>query len=244
MDLTWVAVAAAFLVASFTKGTTGMGFPLIATPMVALVVDLRTTYALLLLPNILMDVLQIARGRLPWALWRRLAPFLAATCVGVFVGLRIFLAVSEQFIYLAMAGMIALFLLSVRFRVSPRVSPRQERWLAPVVGLAGGILTGMTNVIGPLVVIYLLGLELRKEELVKGLASTFLAAKLSQMLGMSRWGLYTPELFGISLAMTGVALVAFWGGLRAQDRVPQAVFLRAIYVLLAGMAGVFLYRGL
>jgi uncharacterized membrane protein YfcA len=51
VPITWLAVAAAFLFASFIKGTTGMGFPLIATPMLALVLDIRTTYALLLLPN-------------------------------------------------------------------------------------------------------------------------------------------------------------------------------------------------
>ena len=64
MQLKWVAVAGAFLLASYIKGTTGMGFPLIATPMVAMLVDIRTTYALLLLPNILMDVFQIAPGEL------------------------------------------------------------------------------------------------------------------------------------------------------------------------------------
>jgi uncharacterized protein len=243
MELTWVAVAGAFLIASFIKGTTGMGFPLIATPMVALVVDLRTTYALLLLPNILMDVLQIVRGPLPWPLWRRLAPFLATTAVGVFLGLRIFLIVSEQAIFLAMAGMIVLFLVSVRLRFAPRFSPGQERWLGPGIGLAGGVLTGITNVIGPLVVIYLLGLELRKEELVKGLASTFLVAKATQMLAMSRVGLYTSGIFLTSAAMTVVALMAFWAGLAAQDRVPRAVFLRIVYTLLGVMAGIFLYRG-
>jgi uncharacterized membrane protein YfcA len=64
MQLTWIAVAGAFLLASYIKGTTGMGFPLIATPMVAMLVDIRTTYALLLLPNILMDVFQIVPGEL------------------------------------------------------------------------------------------------------------------------------------------------------------------------------------
>jgi hypothetical protein len=48
MGITWVVVAGAFLLASFVKGTTGMGFPLIATPMVALLVDIKTTYAILL----------------------------------------------------------------------------------------------------------------------------------------------------------------------------------------------------
>ena len=63
MGITWVVVAGAFLLASFVKGTTGMGFPLIATHMVALLVDIKTTYAILVVPNILMDVWQLSRGR-------------------------------------------------------------------------------------------------------------------------------------------------------------------------------------
>ena len=62
MQLIWLAVAGAFLVASYVKGMTGMGFPLIATPVVAMVLDIRTTYALLLMPNILMELFLIARG--------------------------------------------------------------------------------------------------------------------------------------------------------------------------------------
>jgi uncharacterized membrane protein YfcA len=244
MDLTWIIVVGAFITASFIKGTTGMGFPLIATPMVALVVDLKTTYALLLLPNILMDVLQIGRHELPWTLWRRLATFLGTTSVGVFLGLRIFLSVSERFIFLAMAAMIVLYLISVRLRFAPRFSPRQEVWLGPCVGLLGGVLTGITNVIGPLVVIYVLGLGLSKGEIVKGLASIFLAAKASQLLIMSQWGLYTPRLFLVSAAMTAVALAAFWVGLHTQDRVPQVTFLRIVYGLLLVMACIFTVRGL
>ena len=139
MELTWIAVAGAFLLASFVKGTTAMGFPLIATPMVALLVDIKTTYALLVLPNILMDTFQIARGQLPWRLWRRLLVLLAATVVGVFLGTRILISVSERFIYVALAVMILVFLASVYLDLRIAVPPRWERSLGPAVGFAGGV---------------------------------------------------------------------------------------------------------
>jgi uncharacterized membrane protein YfcA len=147
-------------------------------------------------------------------------------------------------IFLAMAAMIVLYLISVRLRFAPRFSPRQEVWLGPCVGLLGGVLTGITNVIGPLVVIYVLGLGLSKGEIVKGLASIFLAAKASQLLIMSQWGLYTPRFFLVSAAMTAVALAAFWVGLHTQDRVPQVTDQRIEYGLLLVMACIFTVRGL
>jgi uncharacterized membrane protein YfcA len=244
MPATWVAVAGAFLVASFVKGTTGMGFPLIATPMVALLVDIRTTYALLLMPNILMDVIQISRGELPWTLWRRLVPLLGATVVGVFLGTRIMIAISERAILLALAGMILVFLASTRMRFDLRVPPAWEVWLGPITGFAGGVLNGVTNVFSPVGAIYLLALQFEKRDFVKAMASIFLVAKVSQLAAIARWGLYTPAILQASAALTAVALAAFWVGLKAQDRVRQETFIRMLHVLLAGMAVFFVYKGL
>src|SRR5512141_2313783 len=110
MGLTHLLVGVAVVLGAFVKGTTGMGFPLIATPMVALVVDIRTTYALLLPSNILMDVLQVGRDGLPWALWRRLAVSLVAVVPGVFLGTRILVAVRDWAVHLALAATILAFL--------------------------------------------------------------------------------------------------------------------------------------
>ena len=63
-DETTLLVAAALLLAAFTKGTTGMGFPLIATPMVTLLLDIRTAIVILIIPNIIMDITQMFRGSL------------------------------------------------------------------------------------------------------------------------------------------------------------------------------------
>ncbi len=243
MEFTWVAVACAFLLASFVKGTTAMGFPLIATPMVAMLVDIRTTYALLVLPNILMDAMQIARGRLPWLLWRRLSSLLAATVVGVFLGTRILISVPERVIYLALALMIIAFLISAQLDLRIEVPPRWEGWLGPAVGLAGGVLAGVTNVIGPLTALYILALGFEKPEFVKAVASIFFMTKVSQLVAISRWGLYTVEILWWSVGLSAVALVAFWVGLQVQDRVPQETFRRLLHLLLFGMGMVFIYRG-
>jgi len=244
MGITWVVVAGAFLLASFVKGTTGMGFPLIATPMVALLVDIKTTYAILVVPNILMDVWQLSRGRLPWLLWRRLFWLLLTTAVGAWLGTRILISVPERFIYLALAAMILVFLASTHLRFVLRVPPGWEGWLSPVVGFVGGVLAGITNVIGPLTAMYLLALRFEKREFVKAVASIFLVAKLSQLAAISRWGLYTGEILRWSAGLTVVALVAFWVGLRVQDRVPQAIFAHILHGLLLGMGLFFIYRGL
>jgi uncharacterized membrane protein YfcA len=242
--LTWLYVTAGLLVASFVKGTTGLGFPLIATPMVALVVDLRTTYALLVLPNIVMDILQILRREPPWALWRRLLPLFIGNVLGVFLGTQIFLAIAARAVYAVLAGMIGLFLASTWLRLDLSISREQERWLGPLAGFLAGVLNGIANVPGPPLAIYLLGLELPKRDLVKALASTFLVTKIGQMAAISQGGMVTGGILLASSGLTVLALAGFWAGLQAQDRIPQRAFLRCLYVLLACMAGYYAFRAL
>jgi len=244
MPITWFAVAGAFLFASFIKGTTGMGFPLIATPTLALLLDIRTTYALLLLPNILMDLWQVGRGALPWHLWRQIFPLLLATAIGVVVGTRIMIAVPVAVIYLTLAGAILLFLGASRFRLAGDIPDRWDIPLASLAGFSGGVLTGMTNIGGPIGPMYLLARRYGKRDFVKGVASMFLTAKLSQLAALSGWGLYPLRLLPWSAALSLIALGAFRVGLKAQDRVNQEGFSRILRVVLAVMAVFFVYRAL
>ena len=65
-----VLVGTALLFAAFVKGATGMGFPLIATPTVALLLDIRIAVTILILPNIVMDITQTVRGGIPIQIFR------------------------------------------------------------------------------------------------------------------------------------------------------------------------------
>jgi uncharacterized membrane protein YfcA len=110
-------------------------------------------------------------------------------------------------------------------------------------GGPGRVLAGVTNVIGPLTALYILALGFEKRQFVKAVASIFFVTKVSQLIAISRWGLYTVQILGWSVGLSAVALAAFWVGLRVQDRVPQETFRRILHILLLGMGVVFIYRG-
>jgi uncharacterized membrane protein YfcA len=64
---TWALGLVGVAAAAFVKGAVGFGYPLIATPLLALATDVRTAVAVLVIPNILMDGVQVVRrpGVLP-----------------------------------------------------------------------------------------------------------------------------------------------------------------------------------
>jgi uncharacterized protein len=89
LDLTMILVGISLLVAAFVKGASGMGFPLIATPTVALLLDIRIAITILIIPNIVMDVAQVFRGGFLFQVVRRFAWFLLMTIVGVFLRTKV-----------------------------------------------------------------------------------------------------------------------------------------------------------
>lgn len=212
------------------------GFPIVATPLLALVVDVKTAIALSILPNIVMDGLQLGRrtGDL-WATARRVAILLAFGFLGTVVGTRSLLVMPPG-LALAILGVVVLAFVVVNVSGAAfRVPARGERWLSPPVGFAAGFLGGVTNVPGTLLVLYFHALGLPKQEFVRSVALCFLSYKIVQLMTVASYGLLTWPLLGGSLALTVVGLGAFWLGLRVQDALPERIFNRAVLVFLTAL---------
>jgi uncharacterized membrane protein YfcA len=241
-DLTTVAVAAALLLAAFVKGTSGMGFPMIATPMVALLLDIRTAVVILIIPNLIMDATQIFRGSLSVEIFRRFKWLLLWTVLGVFLGTKVLVVLPAWILNLTLGVTVLAFVAWSLARIELAVSGRMERLLSPVVGFIGGFLNGMTNAAGPAHAIYLYSLKLKKVEFIKSIATIFMITKLSQLVAVSTWNLFDRPTLELSLGVTLFVLAGFFLGLKAQDRVNQETFNRALLVILFAIGVVLIWR--
>ncbi len=231
-DSTTLLVAASLLLAAYVKGATGMGFPLIATPTVALLLDIRTAITILIIPNIVMDVTQIFRGTFSPSLFRRFSWLLVLTVAGVFLGTKVLVTLPIWALNLTLGVMILVFVASNFFRLRLEISPRMEKMFSPLAGLVGGFLNGMTNAAGPVLAIYFYSLKLAKTEFVKSMATIFIVTKVSQLIAVSTWNLFNFSTLGLSLLVTLLCLIGFYAGLKTQDRVNQQTFNRGLLALL------------
>lgn len=243
-DQTTVLVAASLLLAAYVKGTTGMGFPLIATPTVALLLDIRTAVTILIIPNIVMDIAQIFRGTFSPSLFRRFSWLLALTVAGVFLGTKVLVTLPIWVLNLTLGVMVLVFVASNFLRFRLEISPRMEGLLSPLAGLVGGFLNGMTNAAGPALAIYLYGLKLAKTEFVKSIATIFIITKVSQLIAVSTWNLFTFSTLRLSLLVTLLCLIGFYAGLKTQDRVNQKTFNRGLLTLLFVIGVILVVRSL
>ena len=214
------------------------------TPLLALAVDVKTGVALSLVPNIVMDGIQLGRRGEMLTTARRVAVLLVFGLVGTVVGTRS-LAIMPASVALAILGVVVLGFVALNAsRFAVRIPAGWQPWLGPPVGLAAGFLGGVTNVPGTLLVVYFSALGMDKQEFVRSVALCFMTYKLMQLGAVSYYGLLTWPLLGASAVLTVVGLGAFWLGLRVQDALPERVFNRAVLVFLAVLGVSLLARSL
>jgi uncharacterized protein len=237
-------VALAVVVAAFVKGSIGFGFPTLGTPLLALLVDVKTAFLLLIVPNIVMDGLQFMRAGAPRATMRRMAPLVVFGAVGTVVGTHLLASLSSRTVMLILGGFILSFVVLTVTRLSPRLPPHWEPWASPVVGFVAGVVGGITNVPGTPLVLYFYALGLSKREFVGAVSFTFVLYKLVQLATVTWYGLMTTALLGWSLVMTVAALIGFAVGLKVQDRMEPTTFNRAVLVFLALLGGWLVLRSI
>lgn len=242
--LTALAGAVAVLAGALMKGAIGFGFPLIATPLLALAVDVRTAVAVLLVPNIAMDVVQVARRGAIAATVRRLWLLLAAGAVGMSLGTRLLVALDPRVSTGVLGGCLLLFVALGGRRVPLRVPDGWEPWVSPVVGVAAGLVGGVTNVPGPPLVLYYYALGMEKYEFVRSVSLTFVSYKLVQLGAAAQFGLLSWRLLGVSVGLTVLGFGAFALGLRVQDRLRQGTFDRLVLAAVGLLGTSLLLRAL
>jgi len=85
-----------FLLAAFIHGSIGFGFPMVATPLLALFTDLQTAIVLTLIPTLLVNLISIiSEGNILLASRRHLSLALLAM-LGSAIGTQILLFVNSE----------------------------------------------------------------------------------------------------------------------------------------------------
>jgi uncharacterized membrane protein YfcA len=225
----------AVLLAAFIKGAIGFGFPPVATPLLSLVVDVKTAVVVLILPNIVMDGVQFARRGAPRAIVRRFAVLLLFGVAGMVAGTHLLAILSSRATTLILGAFLLAFVALGLSGATPRVPVRWERWLSPVAGLTAGVIGGITNVPGTPLVLYFQALGLAKGEFVASVAYTFLVYKVIQLGAVAWYGLLSWPLLGVSALLAAAALGTFAVGLRVQDRLDQRTFNRVVLGFLGAL---------
>lgn len=237
-DPYWMLFATAVLaVSALVHGTLGFGFPLISTPLIALVADMQTAVVLTVLPNLAVNLVSIVRGGRWGASIGRHWPMALWVLLGTLVGTRLLLSVNTGILKLLLAGMIAVYLVQDRIKMLDwSVIARHPKWAGVVLGMMAGVLSGAVNVALPPLVIYFMALGLEPLPMTQILNLCFLAGKSTQAASFALAGHFDRDTLQLSVPLAILSVVMLWVGMRLQRNIDPRGYRRLVFLALTVMA--------
>ncbi len=231
-----VLIVAACLCGSFVKSVTGMGFPLIAIPVLTLAIDLETAVAVVAIPNTLTNIALNIGTRHERNEPTALGPFGVATIGGAVAGTLLLVKIPETPLLLVLILVIVLYLFeATRPSPSQLSATRQRRWSGPVGSIAG-VLQGVVGISGPVVAIWFRQQRLSKDGFVFAVTTVFLIGAATQLVVLAGAGAFTHDRLLAGVLGTVASAAALPVGIKVRARLDHATFSRVILVLLGGAA--------
>jgi uncharacterized membrane protein YfcA len=235
-----LAAAAVFLLAGLVKGVVGLGLPTVAMGLLALFLAPAEAAALLLLPSLVTNFVQVGVAPGLAALLRLMGPLLLGTTAGTLAGFALWGGVggrgAEAALGVALLAYAGLGLTGWR--------PRLPRGAGGVAGAATGLVTAATGVFILPAVPWLQSQGLAKDALVRAMGIAFTVSTLALGVGLAGIGRLPVVAVGGSALALGPALAGLWLGGLLRGRLSEAGFRRALFLGLAALGAHALWRGL
>ncbi|MDR2013421.1 MAG: sulfite exporter TauE/SafE family protein [Rhodanobacter sp.] len=236
------AIGGVIVIAGLAHGIVGFGFPMISTPVVAMMVDMKTAILVTVLPNILVNLISILRGGKWYESLGKYWPMAIYVLIGTLLGTRILISADPEPLKLLLAVSIVLFLLQERIRrLDFSWISRYPKASGPLFGLMAGFLSGAVNVSVPPLVVYFMALGLAPIAMTQMLNLCFIAGKTTQLASLSASGHVDVASFVLTVPLALLAAGALGLGMRMQRNLTQEAYKfllrKALWIMVAILVG-------
>ncbi|MFY0596865.1 MAG: sulfite exporter TauE/SafE family protein [Cognatishimia sp.] len=233
MDLQFYAIAAfAVTFAGFSKGGFGGGPAFASSAILALVTTPAQAIGLMLPLLMLMDIGAVRPFWNKWD-WARARIMVIGAVPGILLG-AIFYRVTDDNMLRLLIGLVALAF--VAWQLWPK-SQLKEANFSQTTGMIAGLTAGFTSFVshagGPPAAMYLLSQRLDKTTYHATMTLVFWVVNAAKVVPYAFLGIFTVETFYVDLILAPFALIGVWIGVKAHPIVPETLFFRLTYALLA-----------
>lgn len=236
------AVAGAFVMGGLVKGLLGVGLPLVVVPLLALVIPSPKAVALMGIPIVLSNVWQAVEGRQVRYALNRFASLLVPMVLVTALTVRLTLGLPVATLNRLVAGAVLLAVALLAWQPKLSIDARSERRWGALVGTLSGALGGVSSLMGPLLISYLVALGLTREQFIGSISIIYLAGALPLFASMTALGLMGwPEVLMSTLALAPM-MVGMQLGKQLRSRVSEQAFRRLLLGFLTLIALMLMLR--
>ncbi|MDZ7673524.1 MAG: sulfite exporter TauE/SafE family protein [Acidimicrobiales bacterium] len=235
-------VVGASLIGAFIKSVTGMGYPLIAVPLITLVLGVEDAVVVVSAPNVVANFLLCAGARDGRHEARDLRPIVVFGMAGAVVGTFALVSVPEEPLLLALIATIVLFVVNYLRAPELPIDPATATRWSPAVGSVVGVMQGAVGVSGPVVAAWYHAYRLPKQTYVFTVTLVFGLAGLVQLLVILATGEYTLDRAVASAAAFLPVLATIPVGTALRARLGGRGFEQAVLAVLVASAAALVAR--
>lgn len=227
--------------AALVHGSVGFAFPMIATPLLALFVDLQTAILLTLIPTVLVNTVSIAsEANFKFSnflkAFKRHYQLALYALLGSAFGTMLLLSVDTDWFKVLLALAILLYLLSPKFKLELSWIQSKPVFSKAFFGLTGGLLGGLTNVMMPFLLIYSIESKHSKRDIIQSANICFLSGKLIQIILFSASGEFTQNTLTSSWVLLITTAIALIIGIKIKKHIKAETYVKILRGLLLILA--------
>lgn len=213
-------VALVIAVAGWIQGALGLGFPMIATPLIAAATNMQVAVVMVLIPCIATVIVSILRSPGFAGILQRFWWISIVALLGAAAGAKLFVLFPGFPYALLLAGVILFYLNLERLGLSQwPLMQRNEKSFGLLFGFLGGLSESTANIAAPPLIIYYLGIGLQPLLLVPAMNISFFVGKATQFATLAPSGIATMEQWLLTLPLAVVATIASWYGSKVRSRI-------------------------
>ncbi|MDE2167412.1 MAG: sulfite exporter TauE/SafE family protein [Alphaproteobacteria bacterium] len=204
--------ALGLLAGSTVKGVAGIGLPLVAVPLLTVLVNLKTAVTMTTVPIISSNLMQSFQGGHFPHLVKRFWTLLVPLFVTIFTTTRLLVVLSERVLDVIIGVAVISIPLILHFVPHIRVIHAHQRWANPLVGIVSGLLGGISTFYGPPIMLYVFGMRLPKDEFIPTISLMYTIASFGMLLGIYANAVASVPEIGISVLMLIPTAIGMWIG--------------------------------
>ena len=223
--------------AGIVHGSLGIGFPMVATPLIAVFLDVRLAILMTLVPTVAVNVATIAGGTDQMRSIQDYAPMFLGAIAGSIIGAWMLATMDPAPFRLALALLIILYLFTgTRSSKYTEWLPHHNKAVMCGFGLTAGISGGITNVMVAILIIYFLGQSMTRSKILPIFNICFLIGKVTQIVILSLAGWVNLGLIYQSALPAITALGGLWAGMQIGNHISKEKKKKMLHLLLVFLA--------
>jgi len=217
---------------SLIHGSIGFGFGLISTPVVAMFTDIQSAITYILVPTMIVNLVSIlSEGKFFEAL-RKFWFIILLMMFGSAVGTYLLIYFNSEYFKLLLAFIIFVYLLQSFVKIRATFISSYPKSSTYSLGILGGLISGLTNVVAPLTIIYTLEMKYTKKDTIQLSNLCFLFTKIAQISVFVYYDSFSQTAVELSAIGFVIVAIGLYFGLKIKKLIDAKFYAKILKILL------------